>query len=562
MKQRDTFLKRLCYAAIPVFLLVFIYAFFLPIEAVTANATYLYFTYHDILTELVVIFLGVALALTLVVSLFRGGLFEGIVLGITGLTIASYVQYMFLNPDFGVLDGTAINWHTYTTEALLNLLVWAGILIALFLLKKQLSKDTLHTIVLFACVVIFAAQAVGAVSLMVNSEPKDRRYMSANDRMTVSANDNVIVFLPDGISNVLFEEVIETYPDIKEALKDFTYYNNANCNTRTTFPGLVAWLTGQIYDGSESISSFFENAWTDELALKFYSTLKEKNYAVNLYAKGTLLTDDMDHLEPIADNMAESEQTYLNMEAFSSLYKLSAFRCFPLIMKAPMWITTGDIQNICSFSTDNNIYSNHKFINEFRAGQLETDPEKNYYIVQYLKGGHSPYQTDENGVYVSGGTTHVAQTAGYLRVIVEYINQLKELGVYDDATIIISADHGEWDYLQFAYLIKKPNDTHETMPVTNAPISPQKEHLATVMELLGEDGFGPSIFDYYEDQVITRVCTYPKYDKRYPAVKKFGANAEGNNNVIYSIEYEGDRDTLFEQFKTPTEVLPLYESYF
>ena len=59
MKHLTAFFKRIRYSAIPCFLLVFMYTFYLPIETVTANATSISFTYHDILVELVIICLGI-----------------------------------------------------------------------------------------------------------------------------------------------------------------------------------------------------------------------------------------------------------------------------------------------------------------------------------------------------------------------------------------------------------------------------------------------------------------------------------------------------------------------
>ena len=54
-------------------------------------------------------------------------------------------------------------------------------------------------------------------------------------------------------------------------------------------------------------------------------------------------------------------------------------------------------------------------------------------------------------------------------VMEEYINQLKQLGVYDDATIIITADHGRASDSQVIFYIKEAGDEHEITPVTNAP---------------------------------------------------------------------------------------------
>lgn len=63
------------------------------------------------------------------------------------------------------------------------------------------------------------------------------------------------------------------------------------------------------------------------------------------------------------------------------------------------------------------------------------------------------------------------QTAGDLNMITEYIGQLKKLGIYDDTTIIITADHGitgtleELDYERMPSLFIKPAGTDDTEPM-------------------------------------------------------------------------------------------------
>ena len=50
-----------------------------------------------------------------------------------------------------------------------------------------------------------------------------------------------------------------------------------------------------------------------------------------------------------------------------------------------------------------------------------------------------------------------------MTIMEAYLNELKRLGVYDDATIIITADHGgDWkEEMQIIYFIKQPGEVHE-----------------------------------------------------------------------------------------------------
>lgn len=54
--------------------------------------------------------------------------------------------------------------------------------------------------------------------------------------------------------------------------------------------------------------------------------------------------------------------------------------------------------------------------------------------------------------------------AGSLKMVGEYIEQLKKLGKYDSSTIIILADHGDGDFsLNPIFLIKRKGESREEM---------------------------------------------------------------------------------------------------
>ena len=555
--------KRFANALLPCSLLVLMYTLFAPLETVASSSTYLEYTWLDLIVPLAVISVTLVLVLSLIVSLFNKKVYRNLILVIVGIAVGSYCQTMFLNPDFGLLDGTTIQWHTYTGQAFLNLLIWAAIIAVPFVLKKLLKPDVLKTGIALVCVMILAAQAAGVASLLITSEPTEDKYLSAKDNYTVSAQNNIIMFCLDNLSNELFEDVLEAYPDIREGMKDFVYYNNANCNWRTTFPAMLTWSTGVEYNPTESVSTYFRKAWQDEDVVKFYNMLHQMGYKVNIYAPQYVMTDNIGYMEGLVDNIDQREASVVNYDEMLSLYKLTAFRSFPIAMKATVWVSTDEIQRIVSVGDQTNtIQVNYKYITNLRKNGLEADDGSNRYIVQYLTGAHSPFRSDENGNYDSAGTDELRQTAGYLRAFIEYLDELKRLGVYDNATVILTADHGAWDRLQFAYCIKEKNASNSDMQVSNAPISPQVEHLGTVMTALGQPGFSNSIYDHAENEVITRTCNYMKLNNDYALVQKYDTGAEGGYNVVYQIDYEGDRTDLEAVFRNPSEIIPMVDSFF
>ena len=141
-----------------------------------------------------------------------------------------------------------------------------------------------------------------------------------------------------------------------------------------------------------------------------------------------------------------------------------------------------------------------------------------------------------------------------MTILEGYLDELKRLGVYDNATIIITADHGGCDKedLQVIYYVKQPGETHEVSPVTNAPVS-HCDLLPTVARMAGLDyaKYGISINDLSQDQQRERTVWIRKKDPNYP------------EQVYYLYTYTGDNLALITQVdEGPTEIKEMLESYF
>lgn len=54
------------------------------------------------------------------------------------------------------------------------------------------------------------------------------------------------------------------------------------------------------------------------------------------------------------------------------------------------------------------------------------------------------YALGRDGYAAARESPRVDQGIGALTIVAEYIKVLKELGLYDEATIVVTADHGEW----------------------------------------------------------------------------------------------------------------------
>ena len=116
----------------------------------------------------------------------------------------------------------------------------------------------------------------------------------------------------------------------------------------------------------------------------------------------------------------------------------------------------------------------------------------------HLLGSHYPFSYDEEANFIGDDQSNVfRQSQGALHIVYEYIDQLKELGVYENTTIIVTADHGYWtitldpiEETSTPIMFVKPEQSAEAdakpMVTDEKPVS----HLdlqATVLDAMGLD---------------------------------------------------------------------------
>ncbi len=136
--------------------------------------------------------------------------------------------------------------------------------------------------------------------------------------------------------------------------------------------------------------------------------------------------------------------------------KCALYRDAPWILKWRFWFYTDEVnQKVVKSdpegSPSNTIYSGDdvRYYSNLKEGKLsladDSSSYKGAFKFIHLVGDHGPYNIDENGNYVGlNGSTENRQAKGSLTMVKTYLQDLKDLGKYDDATIIITSDHGHW----------------------------------------------------------------------------------------------------------------------
>lgn len=573
LKENFSF-KNIIMTFVIVFLPIFSFGIFAPTEIFFANYTAFGVIFGEFGWTLLAYGALIGAAITLL-SLFLPHIIQKVLFTILWIiSLGGYIQTMFLNTGLPQIGATAEGYVPTTAALIKDGIVWVAVIIAaIFVILKY--KENWKKPVFFVSLMLTLIQGIAYGTLFLSAPeaafayPDSEISLSGEKQYTVSANENVIVFILDTFSNVFFEDALAEYPEISDIVSDFTYYNNTDSNYYGTFPSVPHILTGYDFDPSIPVNDWLNQCWNNDATAKFYKELHNAGFLFNVYVTEPTLLSGSKSLELVKgkiDNLT-SENYNLSVDyplLYKTLLTMSCYRFMPDCLKPYFHVPNTQYISIAS-QTDNIIhYANPDFYSGLLENGLTTDADNNYFIIQHLNGTHE-FINDENCARVPEGTvSYEATVRGIFTMLEEYINQLKSNGVYDNSTIIITADHGTIYNSQCVFLIKEPNTIQDAMQTTNAPIT-LDELLPTVAELTLDksDYLGKSIYDFSENEQRERTFYVRAFDENFPIIKTFDGKDATDMNVYQLYTYTGNYQNYLEQYNNYIyTVVPAKEAYY
>ncbi|QOS67176.1 hypothetical protein GS424_011615 [Eggerthella guodeyinii] len=529
---------RLAYALIVSVFTVFTVFVVAPFEIVAANASSLVFGLSDTwLTIAVPAVIGAA-CLALALSALRGKAFQVALLLVFSIGLAAYVQALFLNGGLPTADGRAVPWDDYTTAMVVSGLVWILIIVIPLVLSRWFGPTCRGTAAMVSvCLVI--VQAVGVVSLFnnatsiaeaspvsseggVRSAAQGERQVTEEGLFEVAPSDNVIVLMLDMVDLRNFDDLLASDPSVKDRLDGFTYFENTTGSLIPTRYAVPYLLSGQLPSHDESFADYIANRY--DLG-SFLPAISDAGYSIGLYSDSLMLepeespkqqkiVDSTLNIHPLGD--VHRSASLDAQGALLSLWKCALYRDMPWVLKPPFWFYTDEVNSsMVNWDVDATggdvpyTMNDFQYFDKLKNIGLSVDNEgyNGAFRFIHLQGSHYPYAMDENGNDIGvDNSTIEKQTAGVFKIVDEYLNQLRDLGVYDDSTVIIMSDHGSWhiteeiDDVSCPIMIVKPAASSPyafsgPMRTSDVPAS-HLDFEATVIEAMGMDAanYGTSLF--------------------------------------------------------------------
>jgi len=395
--------------------------------------------------------------------------------------ILAVVNYMFFSRSLGLISPNLIYSNTISfsvQEKLINF-VFLAVIIALIYFVSKLKLQFVRGLIVIATVAVCVMSSVNVFGICQSVAQVDETHLfkKSDSIISLSKNDkNVIVFMLDRAMGEYVPFIFEEYPELKEQYAGFTYYSNT-----ASFGGHTNFASPALFGGYEYTPIEMNKRDDEPLvekhneALKVMPVLFKRNgFNVTVCDPPYAGYSEIPDLS-IYDEYPEIE-TYITQGMFfdddmrSDIISLrqrnffchSLFKIFPVFMQSELY-DDGAYHQFDTINEGTPQYNVLKNLTKITSA----DSDKGSFIMIDNDTTHSDTAfpdpsyigfDDERvdgmiGTSLSAGgktlpfesTDHVysfQNNAGALKKIGEWLDYLKEQGVYDNTRIIIVSDHG------------------------------------------------------------------------------------------------------------------------
>lgn len=428
-----------------------------------------------------------------------------------GVALCAYVQGNFLNPAFPSLDGTEIAWASYQKENRISLCFWLSGM-GLCLVCARLWKEKTEKAMKYLALFLSSVQMVTLMVLLFTTRQDSyvNYGFSKEEEFAIGSNGNIIIFLVDTLQASSMEKYLTSEACAEGFLDDFTFFDNAVSGGASTRVALPLLLTGVEYDPMQPLDEYVEEIWEET---DFYTDLCNNGYDVRFYTTAHYFSRLPDG---IANNYAVTGDSWIyDYPVFGTqLYKLVNFYLMPQFLKPYFWLSENKMMSTITCAEGGYVFDDVQFYQDFKAAQGLQERYDKSFRLYHLQGVHKPYLMNENIERLEEGKDFVTEQQilqGNMKIIADYIGEMKRIGVYENSTIVILGDHGrhEDDNLEAnpAVLLKRPYEAHE-LTHNSAPVH-FRNLVASIAGTIMEDysAYGPSLYDISKESDVERLHT-------------------------------------------------------
>ena len=487
-----------------------------PFELVAGNESNLTYGLKEIWPIMAGVTALCTIVLSLLVSLLKGKAFNIATLFLCSCGVCMYVQALFMNGGLALNDNLDIDWiGSFLPIMIISAIVWLAILIVPQILARGHQRSArVGVVAVSSCLILVQAIGVGSLFMtdIAEAEPARPSTITQKGLFEVSDKSNVIYLILDHFDERELDKLVEADPHVLDFLPNATVYTNATETMTPTEFALPYMVTAVTPEAGEDINgSYLSRRYLDGT---FLPSMAAAGYKVGLYTdtlRLSFLTNDQvwEYVGRYTENVHPIGQQNLSWKGtLKILVKAALYRDLPWVLKPPFLYSTPELNSyMVEQGGDDSAFDNAPYVYDtditFYHQLLDTglsisqDDWKGKFSLIHLDGNHWPWTKNENVEEVPHSDSgRDADAIGALKIAETYIQDLKDLGVYDKSTIIITADHGDWETHSLPtepsvpILIVKPatDGNAQNAPVfSNAPVG-HEDLFATILDAMGANG--------------------------------------------------------------------------
>ncbi|MBE6035711.1 MAG: hypothetical protein E7222_13590 [Clostridiales bacterium] len=380
-----------------------------------------------------------------------------------GIGIAMYIQGNFLISGYHLLDGKNENLDNMLFNGIISTIIWiCCIFISIIFVnrnEKLFFKISKFISIFITCILLATVLVVGVNNVSKKSEGA---YLTKESMFTMSENSNVIVLLLDELDASFLSDYIENNPAIYNQLDGFTYYPDTVGRYPYTDIAVPNILSGQEYNTQIAYDENLKKMYKESSVI---NELLDKNYSIDLYTSNKYVDGLTSHNIENLENGKTPVGSYKLLSKL--LYKTTAYKYAPHYLKEGFRIYSGDFEKAKDTYALN---EDAQFYQLLCQNGFKVRNDRDYFKFYHFKGGHAPFLINQN-MQETKASTREQQIQGEIRLVVKFLEELKNIKIYDNCSIVIMADHGEKEIRQNPTLLIKPAYSSGKLKTSNMALS-------------------------------------------------------------------------------------------
>lgn len=351
--------------------------------------------------------------------------------------------------DYGVIGKGEIDWTKGAWRGWLDATVWIMLFISAILFYRYIYR--------FAKPASIALVSLQVALLIFNSvqqpevwKGKNESSQSPDGIFQFSSKQNVIHIILDELQSDILQEIIEKDTSYyHNVFGGFTFFNETVGSFPTTIMSIPAFLSGQNYQSDVTIQDFIDTVYSGKT---IPNVLYDHGFEVDLAAEQAWYGYGRHtnwYYIPVPYGVSINENARINSAYMMGLVIL---RHAPHFLKKPLSVRSLSLAMLSLNETESYEalrHLSHKAFLQDLIDNVSIKRNKPVYKLIHLTTTHWPIVINENcefaGKILPFNWKNIKiQAKCSLDHFIQFLNKLKQMGIYDASLIIIHADHGYW----------------------------------------------------------------------------------------------------------------------